>query len=191
MLRPLPSRKGWRRSFRRTSRPPCRTSPAGLDRWRQAPPPDKARVQSESRPWRYSTNTHAPGKVVNVLEKISMNSATANDYRFQLVSQASARKAQGPAPSVTRFPRAPIRHRCLCPTCYQEPYVFPVAWVARLPQQSTAATTRHALDSLPFDPALRKTSIPIPGLPFCTLALLLLDCIFVSEGAGAFYPESG
>lgn len=30
-----------------------------------------------------------------------------------------------------------------------------------------------------------------PAFPLARLALLLLDCIFVSEGAGAFYPESG
>ena len=29
------------------------------------------------------------------------------------------------------------------------------------------------------------------AFPLARLALLLLDCIFVSEGAGAFYPESG
>ena len=79
------------------------------------------------------------------------------------------RKARALASSSAALPREPTRHRCLCPTCYQEPCVPPVASVARLPQQSSRRDRPPYARQPSFRSRFAKTSIPIPGLPSCAV----------------------
>ena len=89
--------------------------------------------------------------------------------RFQLVKQAALEKLEGPHLRQPLFLARQFGIAAYAQLVTKN-HMFSLSHRSRgCRSNQAAATTRHALDSLPFDPALRKTSIPISGLPSCAV----------------------